>query len=140
MLRTSLLLALALSLFLPVFVSAARPPNIIYLLADDLGYGDLGSYGQKLIRTPRLDRMAQEGMGSTELAANLFRATQAEDKLRREKITGKDKANQAHREVGAKVRQTIKELGGTMPEELPTVESIKKLESKVRKVLKKPRS
>jgi arylsulfatase A-like enzyme len=66
MLRTSLLLALALSLFLPVFVSAARPPNIIYLLADDLGYGDLGSYGQKLIRTPRLDRMAQEGIRFTQ--------------------------------------------------------------------------
>ena len=78
-------------------------------------------------------------MGSTELAANLFRATQAEDKLRREKITGKAKANQAHREVGAKVRQTIKELGGTMPEELPSVESIKKLESKARKALKKPK-
>lgn len=72
----------------------------------------------------------------TELAANLFRATQAEDKLRREKITGKDKANGAHREVGAKVRQTIQELGGTMPEELPPAESIKKLESKVRKGLK----
>jgi DNA-damage-inducible protein D len=53
-----------------------------------------------------------------------------------EEITGKDKANKAHREVGAKVRQTIKELGGTMPEELPTVESIKKLESKVKKALK----
>ena len=79
-------------------------------------------------------------MGSTELAANLFRATQAEDKLRRERITGKDKANKAHREVGAKVRQTIQELGGTMPEELPAVESIKKLESKARKALKKPKS
>ena len=78
-------------------------------------------------------------MGSTELAANLFRATQAEDKLRREKITGKAKANQAHREVGAKVRQTIKELGGTMPEELPAAESIKRLESKARKSLKKPK-
>jgi len=78
-------------------------------------------------------------MGSTELAANLFRATQAEDKLRREKITGKTRANQAHREVGAKVRQTIKELGGTMPEELPVVESIKKLESKAKKALKKPK-
>ena len=79
-------------------------------------------------------------MGSTELAANLFRATQAEDKLRREKITGKDKANRAHREVGAKVRQTIKELGDTMPEELPTVVSIRKLESKAKKALKKPKS
>ena len=73
------------------------------------------------------------------MAANLFRATQAEEKLRREKITGKDNANKAHREVGAKVRQTIKELGGTMPEELPTVESIKKLESKAKKTLKKPK-
>ena len=75
-------------------------------------------------------------MGSTELAANLFRATQAEDKLRREKITGKAKANQAHREVGAKVRQTIKELGVTMPKHLPAAESIKKLESKAKKALK----
>ena len=58
-------------------------------------------------------------MGSTELAANLFRATQTEDKLRRERIYGREKANKVHHEVGAKVRQTIKELGGTMPENLP---------------------
>jgi hypothetical protein len=51
---------------------------------------------------------------------------------------GNVRANNAHREVGAKVRQTIKELGGTMPEELPTVERIKKLESKARKALKRP--
>ena len=72
----------------------------------------------------------------TELAANLFRATQAEDKLRREKITGKARANQAHREVGGKVRQTIRELGGSMPEDLPAAGSIKKLESKAKKALK----
>jgi arylsulfatase A-like enzyme len=46
--------------------ASPRPPNIIYILADDLGYGDLGSYGQKLIRTPRLDRMAREGMRFTQ--------------------------------------------------------------------------
>lgn len=67
-------------------------------------------------------------MGSTELAANLFRATQTEEKLKRENIKGKEKANQTHFEVGEKVRQTIKELGGTMPEDLPTEESVKKIE------------
>ncbi len=75
-------------------------------------------------------------MGSTELAANLFRATQTEEKLRRENIKGKDNANQAHKEVGAKVRETIKELGGTMPEDLPSVESIKKIERKQQRLLK----
>ena len=76
-------------------------------------------------------------MGSTELAANLFRATQTEDKIRRENIQGKARANQAHHEVGAKVRQTIRELGGTMPEDFPVADSIKKLETKKRKKVKK---
>ena len=73
-------------------------------------------------------------MGSTELAANLFRATQTDEKLRRENIRGKEKANQTHYEVGRKVRQTIAELGGTMPEDLPTPEkSIKQIESEQKK-------
>lgn len=68
-------------------------------------------------------------MGSTELAANLFRATQTEEKLRREHIQGKKEANKTHYEVGKKVRQTIAELGGTMPEDLPTPEkSVKQIE------------
>lgn len=76
-------------------------------------------------------------MGSTELAANLFRATETDEKLRRENIQGKEKANQTHYEVGRKVRQTIAELGGTMPEELPTPEkSIKQIESERKKRLK----
>jgi DNA-damage-inducible protein D len=69
-------------------------------------------------------------MGSTELAANLFRATQTEDKLRNENIQGKQKANQTHLEVGRKVRQTIKEIGGTMPENLPVADSIKSVQKK----------
>ena len=69
-------------------------------------------------------------MGREEFAANLFRATQAQAKLKRENILGEDKANKAHNEVGKKVRRTIKELGGTMPEKLPTPTSIK--ESKKR--------
>jgi DNA-damage-inducible protein D len=75
-------------------------------------------------------------MGTTELAANLFRATQAEDKLRRENIKGKRNANQTHFEVGKKVRKTIEELGGTMPEDLPVADSIKRLESKEQRLLK----
>lgn len=64
-----------------------------------------------------------------ELAANLFRATQTEEKLRRDHIQGKEEANKTHFEVGKKVRQTISELGGTMPEDLPTPEkSVKQIE------------
>jgi DNA-damage-inducible protein D len=102
-------------------------------------YGGLGAQDIHARKGLKKGEQILDHMGSTELAANLFRATQAEEKLRREKITGKANANKAHREVGAKVRQTIKELGGTMPEELPTVESIKKLESKAKKTLKKPK-
>lgn len=71
-------------------------------------------------------------VGSTELAANLFRTTQAEEKLRRERVKGKEAAHRTHREVGVKVRKTIQELGGTMPEDLPTIESEKKLQAKQR--------
>jgi len=72
-------------------------------------------------------------MSSEELAANLFRATQAEAKLKRENIYGQDKANLAHFEVGKEVRETIKKLGGTMPEELPASDSIKKVEKRLEK-------
>ena len=68
------------------------------------------------------NKVAYENMGSTELAANLFRATQTEEKLKRDQVSNKAHANQTHFEVGAKVRATIEELGGTMPEDLPTPE------------------
>lgn len=72
-------------------------------------------------------------MGSTELAANLFRATQTDEKLRREKVRGKNEAGDVHFQVGQKVRQTIEELGGTMPEDLPTPQkSIKQIEKEKR--------
>jgi DNA-damage-inducible protein D len=98
-------------------------------------YNGLGAHQIHARKKLKKGQQILDHMGSTELAANLFRATQTEDKLRREKIVGKDKANRTHREVGAKVRQTIKELGGTMPEDLPSVESIKKLEAKSKKAL-----
>jgi DNA-damage-inducible protein D len=122
---------------------AAKDAGVIepkdYAIFQNHGY--MGLYGglkaQDIHQRKSLKKSQHilDHMGSTELAANLFRATQAEEKLRREKITGKAKANKAHEEVGAKVRQTIKELGGTMPEDLPTVESIKKLEDKPKKML-----
>lgn len=99
-------------------------------------YGGLTATGIHQRKGLKKGQQILDHMGSTELAANLFRATQTDEKIRREQIKGKDKANRAHHEVGAKVRQTIKELGGTMPEEIPPTESIKKLESRENKRLK----
>jgi DNA-damage-inducible protein D len=79
-------------------------------------------------------------MGTTELAANLFRSTQAEEKLRRDQVQGKDAANAVHYEAGVVVRRAIAELGGTMPEDLPTAESIKKLERVEKKRLAPPKA
>ena len=59
-------------------------------------------------------------MGSEELADNLFRIVQTEAKLKKENISNEHDANNAHHEVGKAVRDTIKKLGGTMPEDLPT--------------------
>lgn len=77
-------------------------------------------------------------MGSTELAANLFRATQTEEKLRRDRIEGRAAANRTHHDIGRKVRQTIREIGGTMPEDLPAAEDIAKVEKRKLKQVKGP--
>ena len=123
--------------------SAAKDAGVIdsrdYAIFQNYGYQGLyGGMTAKDIHAKKGLKQSQkilDHMGSTELAANLFRATQTEEKLRRENIKGKQKANMTHFEVGAKVRQTIKELGGTMPEDLPTVENIKVIEKKKQKML-----
>jgi DNA-damage-inducible protein D len=92
-------------------------------------YGGLDAKAIHKYKGLKKSQLILDHMGSTELAANLFRATQTEEKLRRENIKGKTKANRTHYEVGKKVRKTIQELGGTMPENLPVADSIKKLES-----------
>ena len=75
-------------------------------------------------------------MGSDELIANLFRISQTEQKIKRDKIKGETNANEAHYNVGKIVRNAIKEAGGTMPEDLPTPEkSIKVLEKENKKML-----
>ncbi|MCL2447138.1 MAG: DNA damage-inducible protein D [Oscillospiraceae bacterium] len=77
-------------------------------------------------------------MGSEELAANLFRITQAESKLEREQVQGADAANLAHHEVGIEVRAAIERVGGTMPENLPTPEkSISQVQREQLELLKK---
>ena len=117
--------------------NAGIEAGLEYAIFQDYGYQGLyGGLKAKDIHARKGLKKSQkilDHMGSTELAANLFRATQTEEKLRRENIKGKMKANQTHYEVGKKVRQTIEELGGTMPEDLPTVDSIKKLERQKKK-------
>lgn len=114
--------------------------SVDYAIFQNHGYQGLyGGLDAKAIHARKGLKKSQkilDHMGSTELAANLFRATQTEEKLRRENIKGKAEANKTHYEVGKKVRQTIKELGGTMPEDLPVAGSIKELERKEKKHLK----
>lgn len=113
-----------------------------YAIFQNKGYQGLyGGLGQKEIHTKKGLKKSQnilDHMGSTELAANLFRATQTDEKLRKDSVFGKEAANQTHYEVGKKVRQTIKELGGTMPEDLPTpTKSIKQIEREQKKLADK---
>lgn len=104
-----------------------------YAVFQNRGYQGLyGGLGAKEIHARKGLKKSQQildHMGSTELAANLFRATQTDEKLRRDQVVGKKEAGDVHFQVGQKVRQTIEELGGTMPEDLPTPQkSIKQIE------------
>lgn len=128
-----------------MLVAAAKDAGVEtskdYAIFQNYGYKGLyGGLGAKEIHARKGLKKNQkilDHMGYEELAANLFRATQAEAKLRRENIQGKANANQAHYDVGKEVRNTIERLGGTMPEDLPTPEkSIQQLEQAQRKGLK----
>jgi DNA-damage-inducible protein D len=116
--------------------AAAKDAGVIepidYAIFQNHGYmGLYGGLDAKAIHTHKglkKNQQILDHMGSTELAANLFRATQTEEKLKRENIKGKQNANKTHYEVGKKVRKTIAEIGGDMPENLPVEDSIKKIE------------
>jgi DNA-damage-inducible protein D len=127
--------------------AAAKDAGVIepidYAIFQNHGYmGLYGGLDTKAIHSKKglkKNQQILDHMGSTELAANLFRATQTEEKLKREQIKGKQKANKTHYEVGKKVRTTIQEIGGVMPENLPTAENVIKLQRKLEsdeKVLK----
>lgn len=98
-------------------------------------YGGLDRVGIQRAKGLKSKANILDHMGSTELAANLFRATQTEEKLRRENIKGKENANNAHLEVGKKVRQAIIEIGGTMPEKLAPAEDIAKVSRRLSKAI-----
>ena len=107
---------------------------IDYVIFQNHGYmGLYGGLDAKAIHQKKELKKSQQildHMGSTELAANLFRATQTEEKLKRDNMKGKQEANKTHYEVGKKVRKTIAEIGGEMPENLPVESSIKKIHTK----------
>lgn len=122
--------------------NAGVESSLDYAIFQDHGYKGLyGGLGAKDIHAHKGLKKSQkilDHMGSTELAANLFRATQTEEKLQRENVQGKQRANKAHYEVGEKVRAIIKEIGGTMPEALPTPnQSVQQVESAKKKLDRK---
>lgn len=112
-----------------------------YAIFQNAGYR--GLYGgltmQDIHKRKKLTKSQQilDHMSSEELAANLFRATQTDAKIRRENIKGEGNANFAHFEVGQKVRNTIANIGGTMPENLPVADSVGKAKARVKKFEKK---
>lgn len=125
--------------------SAAKEAGVVtpfdYAIFQDEGYKGLyGGLGNQEIHTRKGLKKSQkilDHMGSTELAANLFRATQTAEILKKEEVQGKVAANQTHREVGRKVRKAIKDIGGTMPEDLETPKkSIQQIETAQKKIPK----
>ncbi len=124
--------------------AAAQQSGVIeardFAIFQDHGYKGLyGGLGAKDIHTrKRLKRGQQilDHMGSDELAANIFLASLTKQKLEREQIRGKGKANQVHHEMGREVRETIIRTGATPPEDLPTPEkSIQQLQRQEQKRL-----
>jgi len=73
-------------------------------------------------------------MNTTELAANQFRMTQTREKLQKERINGQEKAILTHKNVGKEVRDAIKRIGGTMPENIPPAEHIKQVKKRIKSV------
>ena len=126
--------------------AAAKVAGVVtpidYAIFQDHGYKGLyGGLSAKDIHVNKGLKKSQkilDHMGSTELAANLFRATQTEEKLKRDEVSSKLAANRTHLAVGKTVRKTISELGGTLPEALPVpASSIRQIESTIKKVGKK---
>lgn len=102
--------------------------------------GYLGLYGMNKKQVQQKKKLGKDDVldraGATELAANLFRITQTNEKIKREEIKGEGRASFAHIVVGQKVRKSIEDIGGTMPENLPPEPHIKELQKLQRKSLR----
>lgn len=122
-----------------LFSTAKRAGVTKFGSFNDAGYR--GLYGMPLneieIRKGIKKGELLDRAGTTELAANLFRITQTDEKIKKDNIKGDYDASQTHFMVGGKVRQTIKDIGGTTPEYLPPERHIRELKSEKKKFLKK---
>lgn len=121
-----------------LFSTAKRAGVTNFGSFNDAGYR--GLYGMPLSQIENKKGIKKKELldraGTTELAANLFRITQTEEKIKNEGIKGDVSASNAHFMVGGKVRQTIKDIGGTLPENLPPEQHIKSLKNGKKKILK----
>lgn len=118
---------------------AARQSGVqdkMFGIFHDAGYKGLyGGLGREAIKSRKgilpkeqiLDRM-----GTTELAANQFRMTQTRDKLARERVNNQQQAIRTHEQVGKEVREAIKKIGGTLPENIPPAEPIREVEKRIK--------
>lgn len=95
-------------------------------------YGGFGADAIKAFKGIAPKEQLMDRMGTTELAANLFRMTQTRDKLKNERIMNQKDAIETHELVGKKVRAAIVEIRGTLPENIPPAEPIKKVEKRLK--------
>ena len=121
-----------------LFSTAKKAGVTKFGLFNDAGYR--GLYGMPLSGIEQKKGIKKgellDRAGSSELAANLFHITQTDEKLEKDKIQGDQSASQTHFMVGGKVRQTIKEIGGTTPERLPAEKHIKEVKKEIKQLEK----
>ena len=100
-------------------------------------YGGLGADAIKARKRIPEKEQLMDRMDTTELAANQFRMTQTRDKLARQQVHNQEQAIQTHKQVGQEVREAIKRIGGTLPENLPPAEHIKQVEKRIKQATPK---
>jgi len=119
-----------------LFKTAKRAGVTRFGLFNDAGYK--GLYGLPLLEIEQRKGIKKgellDRAGSTELAANLFRVTQTDEKIKKDNIKGEDAASGTHFMVGGKVRQTIKDIGGELPENLPAEKHIKEVKKELKQL------